>query len=60
MVAGKVSGTESSAVFIVDTANQELMAVTYSQNSKKLDGIGHRNLASDAASVLPARSRPSN
>ena len=50
MAAGGVNGSNSSAVYVVDVINQELMAVTYNQNSKRLEGIGYRNLAFDAAS----------
>ena len=49
MVAGGVNGSTSSAVYIVDVINQEMMAVTYNQNTKRLDGIGYVNLAFDAA-----------
>ncbi len=56
MVAGGVKGANSSAVYIVDTVNQEMMAVTYNQQSKTLDGVGYRNLAVDAGTVLRGRS----
>jgi hypothetical protein len=49
MAAGGVNGSNSSAVYVVDVVNQELMAVTYNKNSKLLEGIGYRNLAFDAA-----------
>ena len=55
MVAGGVKGANSSAVYIVDTVNQEMMAVTYNQQSKTLDGVGYRNLAADAGIVLRGR-----
>ena len=55
MVAGGVKGASSSAVYIVDTVNQEMMAVTYSQQTKTLDGVGYQNLAADARIVLRGR-----
>ncbi len=58
MVAGRVNASESSAVYIVDSTNQELMVVTYNHNTKQVAGIGYRNLAADGAEVLRARSRP--
>ena len=58
MAAGRVNGADSSAVYVVDAVNQELIAVTYNPNTKLIDGIGYRNLASDAAEVLRGRSRP--
>ncbi len=60
MVAGGAKGTESSAVYIVDAANQELMIIAYNANTKLLDGIGYRNLAVDAAELLRGRTRPGN
>ncbi len=56
MVAGGVKGANSSAVYIVDTVNQEMMAVTYNQQTKTLDGVGYHNLAVDAGIVLRGRS----
>ena len=58
MVAGSVNASESSAVYIVNSVNQELMVVTYNHNTKQVAGIGYRNLAADGAEVLRARSRP--
>lgn len=49
MVAGGVNGSNSSAVYVADVVNQELIAITYNQNTKRLEGIGYRNLAYDAA-----------
>ncbi|MCI0363557.1 MAG: hypothetical protein L0Y44_06860 [Phycisphaerales bacterium] len=60
MVAGGVNGSDSDAVYIVDVANQELIAVTYSQGTKTIQGIGYRNLAQDAASRMRPTGRPSN
>ncbi len=53
MVAGGANGTAgSAAVYIVDTVNQELVAIAYNQQDNTLDGIAYRNLASDAAGLL--------
>ena len=60
MVAGGVKGANSSAVFIVDTVNQEMMAITYNVQDKVLEGIAYRNLAEDSAGVQRARTRPGN
>ena len=57
MSAGRVNGADSSAVYVVDTANQELIAVTYNPNTKVIDGIGYRNLAGDAAGIIRGRGR---
>lgn len=60
MAAGRVLGLEQSAVYILDTVNQELIAVTYNPSTKQIDGIGYRNLAADQATVLHGPSRPGN
>jgi len=60
MVAGGVKGANSSAVFVVDTVNQEMMAITYNQEAKVLEGIAYRSLAEDVASVQRGRTRPGN
>ena len=60
MVAGGGSGTDASIIWIADVANQELIAMTYDHNNRVLDGVGYRNLAADAASVVRGRPRPSN
>ncbi len=49
MIAGGVNGSQSGAVYIVDTTSQELMVVTYEPNQKELLGVGYRNLAADLA-----------
>jgi len=54
MVAGRVNGAHSGVVYIVDTANQELIALTYDHNEKRVEGVGYRNLAADASNQLRA------
>jgi hypothetical protein len=56
MVAGGVNNLQSSAVYIVDAVNQELMVVSYDATTRSLNGVAYRNLASDAADA--SRSRP--
>jgi hypothetical protein len=60
MAAGRVLGLQPSAVYVVDTVNQELMAIAYNPNTKLIDGIGYRNLAADQASVLQGPPRSGN
>jgi hypothetical protein len=57
MVAGRANGAASSAVYIVDTVNQELIALTYDPNAKRVSGIGYRNLAADIR-TLTSGTRP--
>jgi hypothetical protein len=51
MVAGGVNGSQSSAVYIVDERNQELVAVTFDTSKRTLQGITYRNLAADAGVI---------
>ncbi len=57
MVAGGVNGSLGSAVYIVDVVNQDLIAVTYDPSTRRLEGLGYRNLAADALEWLRGRSR---
>ena len=58
MVAGGVNNSQSSAVYIVDIVNQEMMVVTYDNSTRSLQGIGYRNLTADAADLVRGRTRP--
>ena len=60
MVAGGGSGTDAAIIWIVDVANQEMIAMTFNHNTKVLDGVGYRNLAGDAQTVIRGRTRPGN
>ncbi|MHC4217285.1 MAG: hypothetical protein ACYSU7_02405 [Planctomycetota bacterium] len=51
MVAGGVPGSLGSVVYIVDTVNRELIALDYEHNTKRLKGVGHRNVAADMADM---------
>jgi len=50
--AGRIAGTETNVVYIVDEATQELVAVQWNPNTKQLQGLGYRSLASDAGAIL--------
>ena len=58
MVAGGGSGTDAAIIWIVDVANQEMIAMTYNHNTTVLDGVGYRSLSADAAAVMRGRVRP--
>jgi hypothetical protein len=51
MVAGGVAGSVGEAVYIVDTINQELIAINYEYSTKRLKGIGFRNIAADVGDM---------
>ena len=48
MVAGGAQGALGGAVYIIDTTNQELLALTYDPSQSEFYGIGYRNLIVDA------------
>lgn len=49
MVGGEfLGGGGANAVYILDAANQELIAVKWDESRKVLDGIGYRDLSKDA------------
>jgi hypothetical protein len=48
MVSGKITGSTAHAVYIIDTANQDLVAVRWNESTKSLDAIGYRDLKEDA------------
>ncbi len=49
MVGGEyLGGGGANAVYILDAANQELIAVKWDEGRKVLDGIGYRDLSKDA------------
>jgi hypothetical protein len=55
MVGGRVNGVDGSAVYIIDSRNQEMIAVALNNTTKAIDGVGYRNLATDARSLPGSR-----
>jgi hypothetical protein len=51
MVAGKTISGGPSAVYIVDSANQELVALRWDQAKQQMVGMGYRSLTGDARSI---------
>lgn len=54
MVSGKTGSGGTDAIYIVDAANQELVALRWEPGRQTLSGIGYRDIAADAK-VLPGR-----
>jgi hypothetical protein len=49
MVAGEVQGGgDASAIYIIDSINEEMVALRWNQSRHELDGIDFRNLHADA------------
>jgi hypothetical protein len=49
MVSGATSAGGPQAIFVVDSANQEFLALRWNQGRQSLDTIGYRSIATDAA-----------
>jgi hypothetical protein len=50
LVAGKIIGGSGHCVYVVDAANQEMVAVRWNESQKGLDTLGYRDLQADAQS----------
>lgn len=48
IVAGETSGQSAATLYILDSTNQELVAIEYQQSRDNLKLVGYRNLAEDA------------
>lgn len=48
MVAGELrSGGQASAIYIIDSINEEMIAVRWNQSRDQLDGLDYRSLEMD-------------
>jgi len=54
--SGRIPGTETHAVYVVDETTQEVIAVQWDPRSRQLVGLGYRNMAADAADGARPRS----
>ena len=48
MVSGTIQGGSNDVVYIIDTANQELLSLAWNVSQNKLSVIGYRSLVTDA------------
>lgn len=48
LVTGRYIGGSTSAVYIFDATNQELLALSWDRTHDRFNIIGHRSLAADA------------
>jgi hypothetical protein len=51
MIAGRTIAGGPAAVYIVDSANQELVALRWDQSKQQMVGMGYRNLQGDARAI---------
>jgi len=49
MVGGETTGGSSNAVYLLDSANEELIAVRWETSNKTLGRLGFRDLHADAS-----------
>ena len=51
MVAGKTTAGGPAAVYLIDSANQEVVALRWDQSKQEMVGLGYRSLQTDARQV---------
>jgi hypothetical protein len=47
LLSGRAAGSSTNIVYILDTNNQELIALRWNRGTQSLEGLGHRNTADD-------------
>ena len=55
MVSGKIQGATADALYIIDAANQELVALSWDRAASRFEPIGHRSIADDARYLTKPR-----
>lgn len=48
LVSGRIQGATTHTIYVLDAANQELVALSWNRNSNSPEVIGFRSLADDA------------
>lgn len=51
LISSGVTGSPLSVVYVIDEANNELVALAWDDTSKKMNYVGYRNIAADALSA---------
>ncbi|MBX3318008.1 MAG: hypothetical protein KF902_14225 [Phycisphaeraceae bacterium] len=54
MLAGKPRTGSGSAIYVIDSVNQEAVALRWNDGKSALEGLGYRSFARDSA-LLPGR-----
>ncbi|MCC5822797.1 MAG: hypothetical protein LAT64_05280 [Phycisphaerales bacterium] len=47
LVGGEISGGNSNAIYVLDAANREMIALLYEPSRRLIQGVGYRDLATD-------------
>lgn len=50
IVGGSTIGGVSSAIYVLDSANRELIALNWNDSTRSLEGVGYRDLSRDSSS----------
>ncbi|HYE02288.1 MAG TPA: hypothetical protein VD963_03530 [Phycisphaerales bacterium] len=48
-VSGRIQGSTANGVYVLDTTNQELLALRWNRNDKRVEVFGFRDLKQDSA-----------
>jgi hypothetical protein len=48
LIAGRYQGGTASAIYIIDAANQELIALSWDRTNNRINPLGHRSLLDDS------------
>ena len=51
MVSGRLTGGSNNAAYVIDSSNQEMIALVWNNGRKGLEGIGYRDLAADSGAA---------
>lgn len=52
LVAGELDSTPAEAVYVIDSANAEMIVLRWNLSRKGLDGVGYRNLQEDSKAPI--------
>jgi hypothetical protein len=55
MVGGTVNGIVQGVAYITDETTNEVIALSWYENQKRIVGLGYRNMTQDAASNARTR-----
>jgi hypothetical protein len=55
MVSGRIQGSTTAGVYIIDAANQEIVALGWDRATNRFEPIGHRSLTDDSKYLAKPR-----
>jgi hypothetical protein len=54
--SGRIEGTETHALYVIDEATQEMIAVQWDPRAKQVKGLGYRSMGADMGDIAKPRS----